>query len=76
MISLVLVELKGVVLYIWVDQRDQYRLKEEMVKRLRLEERGCVWGFGAGPSPEIAPIMDKFFNDNSQTNLKPAKKEK
>ena len=67
--------IEGVVLYVWVDESDQDR-EEEMVKRLRLEERGCVWGFGAGSDPKIAPIMDKFFNDNSQTNLKPAKREK
>ena len=67
--------IEGVVLYVWVDGDDQDR-EEEMVKRLRLKERGCVWGFGAGSDPKIAPIMDKFFNDNSQTNLKPAKREK
>ena len=67
--------IEGVVLYIWVGKRDQKR-KEEMVKRLRLEERGCVWEFGAGFIQEIAPRMDKFFNETLQTNLKPAKGEK
>ena len=67
--------IEGVVLYVWVDESDG-ELKEEMVKRLRLKERGCVWEFGAGPDEQFAPIMDKFFNDNSQTNLKPAKREK
>ena len=67
--------IEGVVLFVWVDERDG-GFEEETVKRLRLEERGCVWGFGAGSDEQIAPIMDKFFNDNSQTNLKPAKREK
>ena len=67
--------IEGAVLYVWVDESDQER-KEELVKMLRLEERVCVWGFGAGSDPDIAPIMDKFFNDNAQTNLKPAKREK
>ena len=67
--------IEGVVLYIWVAKTDQ-KWEEEMVKRLRLEERGCVWGFGAGLLQEIAPMMDKFFNETLQTNLKPAKREK
>ena len=67
--------IEGVVLYVWVDESDQ-EWKEEMVKRLRLEERGCVWGFGAGSDEQFAPMMDEFFNDNRQTNLKPAKREK
>ena len=67
--------IEGVVLYIWVDESD-WGFEVEMVKRLRLEERGCVWGFGAGSDEQFAPRMDKFFNDNSQTNLKPAKREK
>ena len=68
--------IEGVVMYLWVAQRDVW-LKEEMVKRLRLEERECVWEFGAGGSDEIIPKMDQFFNDNIQTSvLKPAKREK
>ena len=67
--------IERVVMYIWVDARDQ-TLKEEMVKRLRLEERGCVWGFGAGNDDEIIPMMDKFFQENEQTIvLKPAKRD-
>ena len=66
--------IEGVVLYVWFDE-DDWR-EEMVVKRLRLEERGCVWGFGAGLLRIIGPIMDEFFNDNIQTNLKPAKREK
>ena len=67
--------IEGVVLYVWVAESDVL-WKEEMVKRLRLEERGCVWGFGAGYVEQHAPIMEKFFNETLQTNLKPAKREK
>ena len=65
--------IEGVVLYIWVTRGDAC-LKEEMVKRLRLEERGCVWEFGAGS--EIIPEMDQFFQENFQAIVKPAKREK
>ena len=67
--------IEGVVLYVWVDEDDDV-LEEEIVEGLRLEERGCVWGFGAGSGRKQTPIMDKFFKDNSQTYLKPAKREK
>ena len=68
--------IEGVVLYVWVEERDG-ELKEEMVKRLRLEERGCVWGFGAGGNEKVIPKMDRFFEENTQTIvLKPAKREK
>ena len=67
--------IEGVVLYVWVGEGDQ-DWEEKIVKRLRLEERGCVWGFGAGSDEQFAPMMDKFFHDNVQTNLKPAKREK
>ena len=66
--------IEGVVLFVWVDESDR-TMKEEIVKRLRLEERGCVWGFGAGYDDEITPIMDQFFNENLQTIVKPAKKD-
>ena len=66
--------IEGVVMYIWVAQSDAF-LKEEIVKRLRLEERGCVWGFGAGYDPEIIPKMNQFLNENLQTIVKPAKKD-
>ena len=66
--------IEGVVMYIWVDARDQ-TLKEEIVKRLRLKERGCVWEFGAG-SNDIIPKMDQFFKEKVQTIvLKPAKRD-
>ena len=39
-------------MYIWVDRLDR-GLEEEIVKRLRLEERGCVWKFGAGGNDGI-----------------------
>ena len=48
----------------------------EMVKRLRLEERGCVWKFGAGGNDKIIPKMDQFFKENLQVIVKPAKREK
>ena len=67
--------IEGMVLFVWVDESDR-AMKEEMVKRLRLEERGCVWGFGAGDDDEIIPMMDQFFQENEQTIvLKPAKRD-
>ena len=67
--------IEGVVVYVSVDERDR-GLKEEIVKRLRLKERGCVWGFGAGENDEIIPKMDQFFKENLQTVvLKPAKRD-
>ena len=66
--------IEGVVVYIWADEPDR-TMKEEIVERLRLEERGCVWEFGAGYDSEIIPKIDKFFNENLQTIVKPAKRD-
>ena len=68
--------IEGVVMYIWLAQSD-WKLEDEIVKRLRLKERGCVWEFGAGGDAEIIPKMDQFFKENVQTIvLKPAKRDK
>ena len=68
--------IEGVVLYVWVEESDE-ELKKKMVKSLRLKEKGCVWGFGAGGNEKIIPKMDQFFKKNIQTVvLKPAKREK
>ena len=66
--------IEGVVVYIWADKPDR-TMKEEIVERLRLEERGCVWKFGAGFDSEITPKIDKFFKENLQTIVKPAKRD-
>ena len=67
--------IEGVVMYVWVEECDRH-LKEELVKMLRLEERGCVWGFGAGSDSEVTRKMDHFFKENIQTIvLKPAKRD-
>ena len=71
--------IEGAAVFLFVggpEVEDEFLLKEKMVKRLRLEERGCVWGFGAEYAPtKVFPESDRLFH-GAQANLKPAKKEK
>ena len=60
----------GIPLYIW-SLRIYFDRKEEMVERLRLKERGCIWEIGFGH--DVLQNMDQFFQENLQTILKPAR---
>ena len=43
--------------------------------KLELKERGCVCGYGVGEG-EVLPLIDRFFRENLENSLKPAKREK
>ena len=60
----------GIPLYIWTLEM-YFDMKEGMVERLRLKERGCIWEIGFGH--DVLQNMDQFFQENLQTVLKPAR---
>ena len=67
-------EIAGQCIYVWVDPLDT-NLKEKVVERLRLRERGGVWEFGSGDEEDEIPKIEKFFKENLQeVQLKPAKR--
>ena len=67
-------EIAGQCIYVWVDPLD-IDLKEKVVERLRLRERGGVWEFGADSEEDEIHKIEKFFKENLQeTQLKPAKR--
>ena len=63
--------IEGKCVFIWLDDRDVGR-KENMIKDLRLEERGCVWGFEHRIGKH--EVVCEFFEENlSSCPFKPAK---
>ena len=63
--------IEGKCVFIWLDVGDEGQ-KEYMTKDLRLEERGCVWGFEHGFGKH--QIVCDFFEENlSSCPFKPAK---
>ena len=58
-------EIAGQCIYVWVDPLD-INLKEKVVERLRLRERGGVWEFGAGDEEDEIPKIEKFFAQKEQ----------
>ena len=67
--------LEGKFVYLWVGPSDA-KLEEDLIERLKLKERGCVWKFGAGRDTEEFPKIEQFFKENlQQFSLKPAKRD-
>ena len=67
--------LEGKFVYFWVDPGDA-KLEEDLIERLKLKERGCVWKFGAGAQIEEFPKIEQFFKENCRQALfKPAKRD-
>ena len=66
--------IEGKCVFIWSGSRDESR-KENMIKDLRLEERGCVWGFGLWiqRSGKHQIVCDFFEENLSSCPFKPAK---
>ena len=68
-------DIKGKFVYVWVDSSDA-KLEEDLIEKLKLKERGCVWKFGAGEDYEEVPKIEQFFKENlRQVFLKPAKRD-
>ena len=66
--------LEGKFVYFWVDPGDA-KLEEDLIEKLKLKERGCVWKFGAGAEIEEFPKIEQFFKENLREVLfKPAKR--
>ena len=65
----------GMFVFVWVYSSDHF-MKDQIIERLKLKERGCVWGFGSSENSEMIPQIDQFFKENLRVFLKPAKRER